>query len=186
LKTLCCADKNSIKDVCADLKNILIRTVKDQGINFEGLFGNNMNLFDDIGSFETIVEYKEWILNVYYIVITGLSDVSKIKHNPLMLKSAEYIKKNYYRNLTTEELAEHMQKNSNYFSHLFKKEFGVSFIEYLNKVRINEAKNLIKTTNLLAYEIAEKVGFQDYKYFTQVFKKLEGFSPSKLRKNNTL
>ncbi|HZK70539.1 MAG TPA: response regulator [Clostridia bacterium] len=185
LKTLCSADRNLIKDVCADLKSILIRTVKDEGINFEGLFGNNMSLFDDIESFETIDEYKEWILNVYYIVITGLSDMSGIKHNTLMLKAAEYIKKNYNRNLTTEELSEHIQKNSNYFSHLFKKEFGVSFIEYLNKVRINEAKNLMKTTSLLAYEIAEKVGFQDYKYFTQVFKKLEGFSPSKLRKDNT-
>ena len=186
LKTIRCADSKLIKDICVDLKNILIRTVKEEGINFEGLFGNNMYLFDDIESFETIDAYKEWILDVFYIVITGLTDVKGIKHNPLMLKAADYIKKNFKKNLTVAELSEYIQKNSDYFSHLFKKEFGLSFIEYLNKVRINEAKNLIKSTGLLAYEIAEKVGFQDYKYFTQVFKKLEGYPPSKLRKDNSI
>ena len=75
-------------------------------------------------------------------------------------------------------------KPPNYFSHLFKKEFGITFSEYLNWVRINEAKNLFKNTTLLGYEIAERVGFQDYKYFTQVFKKIEGCVPSEFRKSS--
>jgi two-component system, response regulator YesN len=103
-----------------------------------------------------------------------------------MLKAAEYIKKNYYRDLTIDELSEYVKKSPNYFSHLFKKEFGLSFSEYLNRLRVNEAKNLIKNSSMLAYEIAEKVGFQDYKYFVQVFKKVEGYSPSEFRKNKLI
>jgi two-component system, response regulator YesN len=186
LKKQKCTNNDTVKHICIDLKNILVRTVRDEGINIEGLFGSNLEYFNEIRNFEFIDEYKKWVLDLYYLVITGLSDIKGIRYNALMLKAAEYIKKNYYRDLTIDELSEYVKKSPNYFSHLFKKEFGLSFSEYLNRLRVNEAKNLIKNSSMLAYEIAEKVGFQDYKYFVQVFKKVEGYSPSEFRKNKLI
>jgi len=98
-----------------------------------------------------------------------------------MLKALEHIRKNLGSDMSVEEVAEHIHKTPNYFSHLFKKEVGVSFSEYLNRSRIDEAKSLMKTTNLLAYEISEKIGYRDYRYFVEVFKKLEGCPPSEYR-----
>jgi len=103
------------------------------------------------------------------------------RHSAGMLKALEYIRKNLGGDLSVEEVAEHIQKTPNYFSHLFKKEVGISFSEYLNRSRIDEAKKLMKTTNLLAYEISEKIGYRDYRYFVEVFKKLEGCPPSEYR-----
>ena len=102
--------------------------------------------------------------------------------SPFMIQAAQYIENNYYRDITIQDLAAFLKKNANYFSHLFKKEFCMSFVEYLNRVRIQYAKELLMNTSMLAYEIAERVGFQDYKYFTQVYKKFEKMSPAHFRK----
>lgn len=182
LKDQKCIRHDVVRNMCIDLKNILIRTVKENCIDFEGLFGNNLKYFNEIPIFDTIDDYKKWVLDAYYLVLEGLSDLKGNKHSLLMHKAAEFIKKNYQNEITVETLSEYVQKTPNYFSHLFKKEFDMSFSEFLNKVRINEAKKLMRTTTLLAYEISEKVGYQDYKYFTQVFKKVEGYAPSEYRK----
>jgi two-component system, response regulator YesN len=151
-------------------------------MNYYNMFNDNIRLIENVPWCETIDEYSKWIQNTYYVVLKGLSDINNIKHNKLILKAAEYIKINYTQDITVQELANYIQKTPNYFSHLFKREFGTSFSDYVNKIRINEAKKLILGTNLLIYEITEKVGFKDYDYFKQVFKKLEGCSPSEFRK----
>ncbi|MDO3411916.1 response regulator [Saccharibacillus sp. CPCC 101409] len=102
--------------------------------------------------------------------------------SPVMIRAEEFIRKHYTQDLTVEMLAEHVGKTPNYFSHRFKREFGVSFKEYVTRLRIAKAKELILHTNDLLYEISEQIGFADYIYFTQVFKKIEGCSPASLRK----
>lgn len=103
-------------------------------------------------------------------------------YHPTIGKAIAHMQEHYAIDLTVELLAAHVGMSPNYLSHLFKKETGVAFSEYFNKIRIGEAKKLLKGTNLMAYEITEKVGFANYKYFIQVFKKLEGVSPSEYRK----
>lgn len=78
--------------------------------------------------------------------------------------------------------AEYVNKSKNYFSYLFKKELGISFVEYLNQVRVEAAKKLLDTTDEKTYEISEKVGYSDYKYFSSVFKKITGVSPAQYKK----
>ena len=185
LKSEKISDRYVIRDICINLKNVLIRAIEEISIEFVVLFADKISFPENLENFQTIDEYKAWILNIYNIAINELSIIKGTSHNVLMMKAAVYIKINFNKDLTVDEIAKHIQKNPNYFSHLFKKEFGVSFCEYLNKIRISEAKNLFNSTNLLAYEIADKVGFKDYKYFTQVFKKLEGYAPSKFRKGTT-
>ena len=60
----------------------------------------------------------------------------------------------------------------------------MSFSEYVNILRIKKAKELMDNSDMLLNEIAEYVGYSNYIYFTQVFKKIEGFSPSKNRNKN--
>ena len=74
-----------------------------------------------------------------------------------------------------------------YFSSLFKKEMGVNFVTYLTEIRVEKAKTLLCCTNKKVYEIAYEVGFGDYRYFSQIFKKHTGLTPQefKAQKNNT-
>jgi AraC family transcriptional regulator, arabinose operon regulatory protein len=92
-----------------------------------------------------------------------------------------YIQSHYRRNLTIEELAERAHLHPNYFIRVFKRQFGTSPIQYINKKRLEEAKLLLVTTKLLLSEIGDRVGISDVSYLSRIFKASTGFSPTAYR-----
>ena len=83
------------------------------------------------------------------------------------------------------KLSEAVGINPYYLSHLFRKEMGISFLEYLTSVRMSIAKNLLKQTTMTMMEICLEVGYQDPSHFAKIFKKKEGIHPTEYR-NRTL
>ena len=93
-----------------------------------------------------------------------------------------YIMEHFNEPITLEEICEATGFSVSYFSAMFKKETGEGFSKYLTRVRIDEAKNLLRETNLPVSEICEKVGYNDRKHFTSVFHKATGLNPAEFRK----
>lgn len=92
-----------------------------------------------------------------------------------------YIDEHYEGGLTLRQVAEHCHINTSYLGQIFRKETGKSFTDYVNELRIAQAKRLLLQPELKVYEIAERVGFTDYHYFLKIFKKVTGITPSDLR-----
>lgn len=95
----------------------------------------------------------------------------------------EEIKKNYASNLTLKDLSEKYFVNSAYLGQLFRKKYGCSFKDYLNKKRIEEAARLLRKTDMKIYEVAEAVGYKDSDYFVNKFIEAMGCTPTKYKKN---
>ena len=93
----------------------------------------------------------------------------------------EEIQKNYTENITLTGLAEAYSLSTGYLSSLLKEQLGMSFSEYLTAKRIQKAKELLLDETLSVEAVAEQAGYRDYFYFTKVFKKNAGMSPSKYR-----
>ncbi|WP_077301872.1 AraC family transcriptional regulator [Virgibacillus pantothenticus] len=93
-----------------------------------------------------------------------------------------YINQNYRDSITLDKLAEVGHINKYYLAHTFKKDMGISPIEYLNRVRIKEAKLMLETTDYSIAHIAAFTGFSSQSFFTQAFKRLTSQTPSKYRK----
>lgn len=96
-------------------------------------------------------------------------------------KAKEYILAHFQDDLKASEVANEMHITPNYFSMIFKKEMGKSFNEYLNDLRIEKAKYLLADTSDRVFEIAKEVGYKEYKYFVQVFRKKTGMTPTDFR-----
>lgn len=92
-----------------------------------------------------------------------------------------YIQANYYRKLSVRELCACTHLNADYAGKLFRKETGMSLIDYLNQYRIDKAKRLLLDRDLSIADVAEMVGFQNENYFSSVAKKITGLTPAKLR-----
>lgn len=92
------------------------------------------------------------------------------------------MRQNYTADITLTDLAQKYQISPGYLSRLIKEELQLSFSEYIASKRIQKAKELLAEENLSIEEIAERVGYNDYYYFTKVFTKIAGISPSKYRK----
>ncbi|HEY4390094.1 MAG TPA: AraC family transcriptional regulator [Paenibacillus sp.] len=97
---------------------------------------------------------------------------------------SQYIELHYMENLYLDHIAEIVETSPKYFSSYFKKTFGVNYVEYLNKVRLSHAKELLKDSSLTIGEIGEKTGYLNSSTFTTTFKKYYGISPSEYRKQN--
>lgn len=92
-------------------------------------------------------------------------------------KAIDYINKHYHEKVSMSDLEEVTEKSSTSIATRFQNHLNTNFNEYLTNFRIQKAINLIEELNYHLYEVAEKIGYSDYKYFNQVFKKVVGVPP---------
>lgn len=98
--------------------------------------------------------------------------------NAFVIHVKKYIKDHIGERLTLNHVAEVFEISPNYLSSLFKKYNDIGFSEYISQMKISKAKSLMDNHNLKIYEIADQLGFDSAFYFSKVFKKVEGCSPS--------
>ncbi|NNU85190.1 response regulator [Geobacillus sp. BMUD] len=107
------------------------------------------------------------------------------RHSPTrepIREALQFIDQHLKDDLSLKEVAEHVHLNPSYFSTLFKEQMKLTFSEYLTRRRMQRAKELLVTTDIPVAEIAEECGYRTAKYFIQLFKEMEGMTPSSYRK----
>ena len=131
-------------------------------------------------SMETAMDYAEKILQK---AIEIRDKNSGNKNRSILENSIEYIKNHYMdENMSLNAVAQVANISSNHFSALFSQNIGQTFIEYLTGIRMEHAKELLRCTGKRASEIALEVGYKDSHYFSYLFKKTQGMTPSDYRK----
>jgi len=104
----------------------------------------------------------------------------------IILSARLYADQHYAENLSLQWVTDCYHIHPNYFSRRFKQVVGISFNDYLTRVRMTRSKELLVTTSLKITRISQLVGYEDQNYFCHVFKKATGFSPSAYREENRL
>jgi len=99
----------------------------------------------------------------------------------LVQKIKKYIDENYSERLSLEQLSENFFLSPSYLSKIFKEETNVNVSEYIQAVRITHAKKLLKNTNYKIQDISRQVGYEDYRHFCTIFKKVAGITPLQYR-----
>ena len=121
---------------------------------------------------------SEMALKMHLAMVEERSNTAK----NVIRDAKQYIRENYRDpDLSVEKLCRHLHMSPAYFSTMFKRETGQAYIAYLTDVRLNKAVELLMTTEDKTYIIAEKVGYPEQNYFSYVFKKKFGISPTKYR-----
>lgn len=153
---------------------------------FPGFTDNDMYLhlkeimIENILQFQSIEDWKNSISD-YLIYLSELLKKETSEY-PFIDEAIDYIKKNFKKNINMAMVANQVSVNYTWFSEKFKEHTGVLFNEYLRKLRIEEACNLLQKDCYKVYEVAEKSGFGDVKYFMKTFKEETGLSPTEWKK----
>lgn len=145
---------------------------------------------------ETAEEFKEktgYEVKIESVPYTGVYDKLKAEvasqagafdvatNEKLILDIKDYLNTNYREPIVLEDLGKHFYKNPSYLCSLFSKSVGKTIFEYITSTRINNAKKLLRTSNCKVADVAIQVGYENQKYFYQVFKKNVGITPSQYR-----
>lgn len=118
--------------------------------------------------------------------VADTKDQSIQLSNPYLKKVIEYLHENYDYDIKIEQLSTITHLHPNYLHRIFKESMGCTIIDYLTKIRMEKAKMLITQTDIPITEVASFIGMNSSQYFSKVFKKHIGITPSALRKRNII
>lgn len=166
------------------INNIILlscKAINELGYNVFDIFGSSFNPYFDIKNINDLTELEEWFFSFFHKINDYITDKRSNRNKQLILEIKEYIDHNYYKNINLTTLSKRYNISSGYLSILFSEMTGQNFIDYLTNLRIQKAKELLKSTDLRIYEIAEKVGYRDAYYFSTAFKKVVGINPTEYR-----
>jgi len=138
--------------------------------------------YERIKMFLNIYSLEEW----FYKFIDRYSEYVKLKQKKKtkeeIIKIKNYVLANYTNKFSIPICARICNMSEKYFSYVFKKETGENFTDYVNRVRIEKAKELIKNQNMVIFEVANKVGYENDKYFIKLFRKTVGMTPGEYKR----
>ena len=151
-------------------------------MNLEAIFGDNSDVYTQAMQLESPEALEKWLqdncLKMQRQVLNERYDTTK----SFVARAIEYVEEHYAdQDLSIETICGYLNVSAAYFSTVFKKETGKTFINYLTDYRMERAVELLLTQNEKTYVIAQKVGYSDPNYFSYVFKKQFGMSPSKYK-----
>ena len=138
---------------------------------------NDRDVLDGMDYYDTVRDYVLFITNKAIRYISGLQT-----SDAAFQRIVEYIDNHFASPVTLAVLAESFHINSSYLCKLFKEKMNISFVSYLNQVRIDHVKQLLKNPRFSLEEIAEKTGFNNANYLVRVFKKMTGRTVGEYRR----
>lgn len=160
----------------------VIKVAKDLHVDLDKLFGEGAGFLGQFAKFSHADEAKAWFLDVCMKLKHSIASDRQSSYNKLVDEAKEYILEHYGDNeISIAKVCQHLHISTGYFSNIFKKETKTTFVNYLMGVRMEAAQDLLATTDLKAFEIAERVGFADPNYFSFCFRKKFGVSPKEYR-----
>lgn len=173
-----------IKARVLELIIVISRAAVEGGASLDKLLGLNYGFISELAAESVFEDICMWVVKVLDTFLDTVYESRNIKNSKLLSDALNYIREHYKGSLSLESVSQKVFISPFYLSHLFKEELGITFLEYITKKRIKEAKILLKDPKLSIVAISSEVGYDDPSYFSKVFKKNTGISPNQYRKNN--
>ncbi len=172
---------SNVKTLCLEILIMLGRLLKESGGSIENIFQEDIFSEEYLSRCNTLDELNSLLKSCISNVSEYLADLKKSDGKKIIQEIKIHIDNYYYTNINLNDLAGKYFINLSYLSQLFKNETGEKFVDYLTRVRVEKAKSLLSSTMMKSYEVAEMVGYSDPRYFSDVFLKVTGTSPTKYR-----
>ena len=163
---------------------VIIRLMQQYEISLVKFDSGDSGYIDVINKLQNFEEFIVWLRDICIRLYISMQEKRESNSKQVIAEAKMYIMENYDKEeLSVDTVCKKLHLSTAYFSTLFKKEVGQTCIAYITDFRLKKAVELLNTTDDKTYMIANKVGYTEQNYFSYVFKKKYGVSPSKYRSN---
>ncbi|CAM4289297.1 response regulator transcription factor [Paenibacillus typhae] len=166
----------------SELWGIIAYSLYESGFVLDDLFTNDL-IAKEISGLVVPDQLASWLMDKISKICSSRQWKGSSKHRQVVDFMTSYIHEHYAEELTLAELSDKVFISRNHLSIIFKNITGETFNNYLTRVRIEKARELLMERNMLVYEVAERVGYRNIPYFSTLFKKITGMNPTELIKN---
>ena len=188
-----CLDRLRASSVCRQLSSMNAKLemihIIDDILKQCSIYLQEQSL-DTVAIQKNILESEDVIqalesMEAFFKILIGCIDNARVDNaDAVIRKAVEYMVQNYADKITLEDVAGYVGISKYYFSNLFKRICKINFSSYLNEIRINEAKKMLKNPQMNVNQVAELTGYSDQQYFSKTFKKYTGMTVTEYRKQN--
>jgi two-component system response regulator YesN len=167
----------TLRDWAIDFVGVLAVAMYDQGLRVEEAKAD-FNVYKELESIYSADDLAAWVSGVALPVCRFMENRGSQKHKKTIDFIIRFLHEHYAEDITLDMIAEKVYLTRNYLSQIFKQATGENYNNYLTRIRMEKAKELMMTGNYKLYEISEMVGYKNNAYFSQLFKKYTGHNPS--------
>jgi len=139
---------------------------------------DNLSYVDELKELKSFYDMQNYAVDRTTSITSLIKGEKEKKVSSVIGAAMHFIEEHYNQDIRLKDVAEEVSISPQYFSKIFKEELGVNFIDYLTRIRMLEAKRMLKGGGLSIKEICYKIGYNDPNYFSRLFKKVEGISPT--------
>lgn len=163
----------------------ILRVAKESGSETNDFIGSGISSLTELNKFNNMGEAKQWIITVCSRLMDTIASERQSSYKQLIDQAKDYIRAHYEESdISIGKVCQHLHISTGYFSSIFKKEMKMTFVSYLLQIRLEAAKEMLRSTELKAFEIAERIGFADPNYFSFCFRKKYGQSPKEYKNSS--
>lgn len=174
---------DQIRITSINIVTVMLNAITELGLNYNDIFEDNRLPYDNILKIDTVPEMDNYITRIITDIVNSVKSIRNRKTNKVVAEIINSMQENLENSsLSLSSIAKEFYLNSSYLSRIFKQETSCTFVEYLTRIRIEKALIFFKETELMLYEVAEKVGIPDPNYFGKCFKKHMGMSVNDYKK----
>ncbi len=173
--------KNDIGKIKSKLIELIIDLEKEIPGSHEESNMRGRNYITKLLEIHNLKEIQISCLSYLRNIALRINELRERELSGLIAKSVKYIHDNYNENITLRDVAEETNMSYHYFSKYFKDSLGKNFVDYITELRIEKSKELLKNERISIKEICFQIGYSDPNYFSKIFKKTTGITPSEYR-----
>jgi len=177
LLTKTAGDKATIKIRVLELASLSSRAAVEGGADAEQVMVKLQDFNNEINSIERIEEFFFKVHKVIGEFLDGIFKLADKKHLSLVNNARNFIMENYHKPLTLKATADHLFISPSHLSRLFRLELDCTFNDYLTRVRVEKAVELMKKPEFSVEQVSKAIGFKSQSYFAEVFRKYIGVTP---------
>ena len=184
LDTLIFSAKKEVEQLKPRVYELLVmisREIINTGADPEAMLEKNQQHFQALNQIGTMDELYGWMEQSAGNLMDSAAGDSSDRFSEVIRWSIRYIHTHYAERITLKDISQKVHLSPSYFGKMFKEETGDTFVAYLNRVRIERSKELMLRKRMRLTDVAQAVGFEEQSYFTRVFKRVVGVTPTHYR-----